>query len=100
MQTHRCRDHSRPAQTRLRERDATIERLEANRWRLAKCEKQEREEKERDSEEWENVKVRSPQRRAAKLRSNATVTLKAKADQDVRSLRSGLSLAALKLQLS
>ncbi|KAH8978120.1 MAD-domain-containing protein [Lactarius hatsudake] len=58
-------------ETRLRERDAAIERLEADRRWLAEREQEEREEKERVSKEREDEKT--------------------KADQDVRSLRSELS---------
>ncbi|KAH9021777.1 MAD-domain-containing protein [Lactarius pseudohatsudake] len=58
-------------ETRLRERDAAIERLEAERRWLAEREQEEREEKERVSKEREDEKT--------------------KADQDVRSLRSELS---------
>ncbi|KAI9452687.1 MAD-domain-containing protein [Lactarius psammicola] len=58
-------------ETRLRERDATIERLEADRRWLAEREQEEREEKERVSKERDDEK--------------------AKADQDVRYLRSELS---------
>ncbi|KAH9165300.1 mitotic checkpoint protein-domain-containing protein [Lactarius sanguifluus] len=58
-------------ETRLRERDAAIERLEADRRWLAEREQEEREEMERVSKEREDEK--------------------AKADQDVRSLRSELS---------
>ncbi|KAH8996032.1 MAD-domain-containing protein [Lactarius akahatsu] len=54
-------------ETRLRERDAAIERLEAERWWLAEREQEEREEKERVSKERED-------------------------ERDVRSLRSELSV--------
>ena len=46
-------------ETRLRERDATIERLEADRRWLAEREQEEREEKERVSKEREDEKVRT-----------------------------------------
>jgi mitotic spindle assembly checkpoint protein MAD1 len=46
-------------ETRLRERDATIERLEADRRWLAEREQEEREEKERISKEREDEKVGS-----------------------------------------
>ncbi|KAH9981796.1 spindle assembly checkpoint component Mad1 [Russula compacta] len=58
-------------ETRLRERDTKIERLEADRRWLAEREQEEREEKERVSKEREEEKI--------------------KVDQDVRSLRSALS---------
>ncbi|KAH9023363.1 MAD-domain-containing protein, partial [Lactarius hengduanensis] len=67
-------------ETRLRECDAAIERLEADRRWLAEREQEEREEEERVSKEREDEKVR--------IEPN---NLKTKADQDVRSLRSELS---------
>ncbi|KAH9987053.1 spindle assembly checkpoint component Mad1 [Russula vinacea] len=58
-------------ETRLRERDATIERLDADRRLLAEREQEERGEKERVSKEHEEEKI--------------------KAEQDIRALRSALS---------
>ena len=45
-------------ETKLREKDATIERLESDRRYLAEREKEEREEKERERAEREQEKVR------------------------------------------
>ncbi|KAI0294902.1 mitotic checkpoint protein-domain-containing protein [Multifurca ochricompacta] len=59
-------------ETRLRERDTAIERLEADRRWLAEREQEEREEKDRVSKELEEEKT--------------------KADHDIRSLRSSLSI--------
>ena len=76
-------------ETRLRERDATIERLEADRRWLAEREQEEREEKERVSKEREDEKVRKQRRNNDTIETDGT--LKTKADQDARSLRSELS---------
>lgn len=76
-------------ETRLRERDTIIERLEADRRWLAEREQEEREEKERISSEREEEKVRGMA--VISLLLTRPYVVQTKADQDVRSLRSALN---------
>jgi len=75
-------------ETRLRERDTTIERLEADRRWLAEREQEEREETERVLKERDQEKVSGQISHRPLLQPLAST--KTKADQDIRSLRSAL----------